>query len=107
MAKELVDAGFDGLPTMHNFPLGEAATPLNAARIRLDLIGLDYYHRATPGEHATILRRTSELAARCQGTGAPPYGAELGAGFPPFFAPLDEADSMFTLLSALAYGLRG
>jgi beta-galactosidase len=31
----------------------------------------------------------------------------MGAGFPPFFPPLEERDSAFTLLAALAYGLRG
>ncbi len=109
MAKALVAAGMDGIPTTHNFPMGEAATPLNAGRISsvIDLVGLDYYHHATPAEHMTILRRTSELAARCEGLGVPAYGAEVGVGFPPFFAPMDERDSLYTLLAALAYGLRG
>ena len=31
----------------------------------------------------------------------------MGAGFPPFFAPLDERDSLYALMAALAYGLRG
>ena len=110
--RRMVDAtkgtGLDELPTMHNFPLGESATPLNAGRMDdvIDLIGLDYYHRATPVEHSTIARRTTELAARCEGR-VSAYGAEVGAGFPPFFAPIDEMDSMYTLLCALAYGLRG
>jgi beta-galactosidase len=110
--RRMVDAtegtGLDELPTMHNFPLGEAATPLNAGRMDdvIDLIGLDYYHRATPTEHNTIARRTTELAARCEGR-VSAYGAEVGAGFPPFFAPIDEKDSLYTLLCALAYGLRG
>ncbi|WP_394833931.1 beta-galactosidase [Pendulispora rubella] len=107
MARTLVASGFDGLPTMHNFPLAEAVTPLNAGRIELDLIGLDYYHRATPQDHVAILRRTSELVSRCAGMGAPPYGAEVGAGFPPFFSPLTEDDSIYTLMAAMAYGLRG
>jgi beta-galactosidase len=109
MARAAQGTGLDELPTMHNFPLGEAATPLNARRMTesIDLIGLDYYHRATPLEHATLLRRTTELAARCEGRGAPAYGAEVGAGFPPFFAPIDEKDSLYTLMAALAYGMRG
>jgi beta-galactosidase len=108
-AASLRRLGFSGIPTMHNFPLGEVATPLNAARMTeaIDLVAFDYYHHATPGEHMTILRRTTALAARSEGTGVPAYGAEVGAGFPPFFAPMDEADSLYTLLSALAYGLRG
>jgi len=109
IAKALVESGFDGLPTMHNFPLGESATPLNAGRLTgvIDLLGLDYYHHASPVEHLVLMRRTSELSARCEGHGVPAYGAEVGAGFPPFFAPLDEKDSLYTLLAALAYGLRG
>jgi beta-galactosidase len=108
MAADLVDAGFDGLPTTHNLPLGENATPLNPARMTaIDLIGLDYYHRATPAEHWAILRRTAELACRCEARARPAYGAEVGAGFPPIFQPLDERDSIYTLMCAMAYGLRG
>ncbi len=108
MAVALLDAGFEGLPTTHNLPLGESATPLNTARLTaIDLVGLDYYHRATPTDHWAILRRTTELACRCEGRKRPAFGAEVGAGFPPFFAPLDEHDSMYALMCALAYGLRG
>lgn len=105
----LENAGFTSVPTLHNFPLGEAASPLNASRIGevVDLIGLDYYHAATPQHHMAILRRTGELATRCEGRRVPPFGAEVGAGFPPFFPPLDDADSLYTLMAALAYGLRG
>jgi beta-galactosidase len=108
-ASALREAGFRGIPTMHNFPMGEAATPLNAARMAeaIDLVALDYYNRATPGEHLVVFRRTSELVSRCEGAGAPAYGAEVGAGYPPFFAPISTGDSIYTLLIALAYGLRG
>jgi beta-galactosidase len=37
----------------------------------------------------------------------PAFACEMGAGFPPFFPPLDERDSAFTVLAGLAYGLRG
>lgn len=108
MAGLIAAAGLGGVPTTHNLPLGESATPLNPARMTaIDLVGLDYYHRATPAEHWTILRRTTELACRCEGRDRPAFGAEVGAGFPPFFAPLDEHDSMYALTCALAYGLRG
>lgn len=108
-AKALESAGCSSVPTMHNLPLGEAATALNPGRIAqvVDLIGLDYYHPANPKHHMNILRRTSELAARSEGRSGPAYGAEVGAGFPPFFAPLDEKDSLYALMAALAYGLRG
>jgi len=108
MAGALAEAGLGGVPTSHNLPLGESATPLNPARLTaIDLVGLDYYHKATPSEHWTILRRTTELACRCEGRQRPAFGAEVGAGFPPFFSPLDENDSIYALICALAYGLRG
>ncbi|MFO0666884.1 MAG: beta-galactosidase [Polyangiaceae bacterium] len=108
-ARSLAEAGLSEIPTFHNMPLGEAATPLNAARMGrvLDLVALDYYHRATPDDHAMIAKRTSELVSRSEGTNQPAFGAEVGAGFPPFFAPMSEEDSLYTLLAALAYGLRG
>ncbi|MBX3206498.1 MAG: beta-galactosidase [Labilithrix sp.] len=108
-AKALENAGCASVPTMHNLPLGEAATALNPGRIArvVDLVGLDYYHPANPKHHMAILRRTGELAVRCEGVRVPAYGAEVGAGFPPFFAPLDDQDSLYTLIAALAYGLRG
>ncbi len=105
----LENAGLTSVPTLHNFPLGEAATPLNASRMAevVDLIGLDYYHPANPQHHMTIMRRTGELATRCEGRKVPPFGAEVGAGFPPFFPPLDDKDSLYALMAAMAYGLRG
>ena len=105
----LESAGLTTVPTLHNFPLGEAATALNASRMAevVDLIGLDYYHAANPQHHMAILRRTGELATRCEGREVPPFGAEVGAGFPPFFPPLDDKDSLYTLMAAMAYGLRG
>jgi beta-galactosidase len=107
MAQALVSSGFEGVPTTHNFPPGESGTPLNAGRMSVDLVGLDYYHRSTPSEHAAIMRRTSELVTRSEGRAAPAFGAEVGAGFPPFIAPIDDKDSFYTLVCGLAYGLRG
>ncbi|WP_437673739.1 beta-galactosidase [Sorangium sp. So ce131] len=108
-AKALSDAGIDGLPTMHNFPMGQEATPLNAARISrvVDLVGLDYYSIASPSSREIIARRTTELAVRCDALGLPPFACEMGAGFPPFFPALEERDSAFVVMAALAYGLRG
>jgi beta-galactosidase len=109
MGKKIGELGLGGIPTMHNLPLGEAGTPLNPHRLHasIDLVGLDYYHHATPGEHVVLMRRTTELAVRAEGREVPAFGAEVGAGFPPFFAPHDEKDSLYMLLAALAYGLRG
>src|SRR6185436_16399058 len=93
----------------HNLPPGQDATPLNAARVTqvVDLVGFDYYHAATPQNRSIIARRTSELSVRSEGSGLPAFACEMGAGFPPFFPPLDERDSAFAVLAALAYGLRG
>ncbi|MCC6646302.1 MAG: beta-galactosidase [Polyangiaceae bacterium] len=105
----LLEGGLSGVPTMHNLPFGEDTTALNARRLRgaVDLVALDYYHRAAPADRRVIARRTTELSTRSAALSQPAFAAELGAGFPPFFPPLDEADSMFTLLAALAYGLSG
>ena len=113
MADSLREAGLSGVPLFHNLPMGESATPLHPALVRgsangsrgLDLIALDYYH--TAGDHRAIARRSSELALSCESLGHPSFAAEMGAGAPPFFPPLDERDAAFTLLCAMAYGVRG
>ncbi len=109
MADLLAQSGLSGIPTSHNLPLSEGATPLDPERVgrAVDLIGLDYYHGATPPQRSEIARRTSELVTRSAVRGHAPFACELGAGFPPFFPPLREEDNAFTLLTALAYGLRG
>jgi beta-galactosidase len=108
-ADALTESGLDGIPRSHNFPPGQEATPLNAARVRdvIDLVGYDYYAKASPVTRSTMARRTSELAVRSDALGVPAFACEMGAGFPPFFPPLDERDSMFTTMAGLAYGLRG
>jgi beta-galactosidase len=108
-AKALASAGIDGLPTTHNLPPGQEATPLNAARVTraVDLVGLDYYQVASPSSRAIVARRTTELAVRTESLGLPAFACEMGAGFPPFFPPILERDSAFIALCALAYGLRG
>jgi beta-galactosidase len=107
--RALAAAGLEGVPTTHNLPPGQEATPLNAARVRrsVDLVGLDYYNVASPDSRAIVARRTSELAVRTEALGLPAFACEMGAGFPPFFPPIQERDSAFIVLAALAYGLRG
>jgi len=108
-ARALASAGIEGLPTTHNLPPGQEATPLNAARVRrsVDLVGLDYYNVASAESRFIVARRTTELAVRTEGLGLPAFACEMGAGFPPFFPPIQERDSAFIALAALAYGLRG
>jgi beta-galactosidase len=108
MAGSLKRAGLNGVPTTHNLPLAQEMTPLNAERVSrvVDLVGLDYYHKAAPSGRVAIARRTSELAVRSEAHAVPAFACELGAGFPPFFPPLTEQDSAFTALAALAYGRR-
>ncbi|GAC1352105.1 MAG: hypothetical protein NVSMB1_11670 [Polyangiales bacterium] len=112
MQAALARAGLGGVPCFHNLPMGESATPLHPSFVRrdrkgrgLDLIALDYYHSA--GDHRAIARRTSELVVACEALDHPAFAAEMGAGAPPFFPPLDERDAAFTVLCAMAYGLRG
>ncbi len=62
---------------------------------------------ASPSSRAIIARRTSELSVRTEALGLPAFACEMGAGFPPFFPPIEERDSAFIALAALAYGLRG
>jgi beta-galactosidase len=110
MRAALERAGLSGVPTVHNMPIGHEATPLSAARLgeAVDLVGMDYYHRANPITRVLIERRTTELVTRSEGLGHPSFASEMGAGFPPYFFPIpDEDDNRFTVLSALAYGLRG
>ena len=60
-------------------------------------------HRAP---HRLFVARRS-LVSRCEGTRTPKRTEPRSApGFPPFFAPIDPGDSIYTLLVALAYGLR-
>lgn len=108
-ARALHAAGLSGLPTTHNLPPGQEATPLNAARVRrsVDLVGLDYYNVASAESRFIVARRTTELAVRTEALGLPAFACEMGAGFPPFFPPIQERDSAFVVLTAMAYGLRG
>jgi len=108
-ADALAESGVDGLPRSHNFPPGQESTPLNAATVRgsIDLVGYDYYNKASAPARVSIMRRTSELAVRSEALGVPAFACEMGAGYPPFFPPLEERDSVFTILTALAYGLKG
>lgn len=109
MREHLAAAGFGSLPTSHNLPLSEGATPLDPERVGkvVDLVGLDYYHGASAPQRTEIARRTSDLSERCAARGHSAFACELGAGFPPFFPPLTEHDNAFSVLTALAYGLRG
>ena len=109
MRDALLQSGCRDIPTSHNLPPGDAATVLDPARLEaaVDLVGIDYYHRASPKQRSVIARRTTELAARCLAGGRPTFACELGAGFPPFIPPLSSSDCLFTALTALAYGLRG
>jgi beta-galactosidase len=107
--KTLAKGGLDGVPTMHNLPIADYATPLDPARIErtVDFVALDYYHHASERIRAEIARRTSNLAVRSVARKVPAFAAEMGAGFAPYFPPISEADNAFSVLAALAYGLRG
>lgn len=108
-ANALREGGLGGIPTFHNLPLAEGATPLDAARIEhaVHFVALDYYHHASDRVRTEIARRTTGLAARAAHRNVPAFAAEMGAGFAPYFPSLSESDNRFSVLTALAYGLRG
>jgi beta-galactosidase len=101
--------GLRTVPKMHNLPVAERATPLDPMRLEhvVDFVSIDYYHHASEPIRAEIERRTTSVAVRCLARNVPAFAAEMGAGFAPYFPPLSESDNQFTVLSALAYGLRG
>lgn len=103
MRRRLAKAGLKGVVTVHNFPLGDQGVAMSSTAIEevVDLVGFDYYHARR--EHRAIKRRTLFLA----GTHAVPYAPEMGIGAPAWFTPLANEDSLFTTMTALAYGLRG
>lgn len=108
-AKVLKENGLERLPTFHNLPLAEHATPLDAVRVEhaVNFVALDYYHHASEAIRGEIAHRTTGLAARSAVRGVPAFAAEMGAGFAPYFPPLSDGDNRFSVLAALAYGLRG
>ncbi|GAB4204105.1 MAG: hypothetical protein OHK0013_18760 [Sandaracinaceae bacterium] len=102
--KGLLEAvGLGSVPTTHNLPLGEIASPTSLPDLEnvVDVVGLDYYHARR--EHRVIKRRTLYLA----GTSRLPISPEMGVGAPPWFTPLAHEDSLYTAMVASAYGLRG
>jgi beta-galactosidase len=105
----LSHAGLERVPTCHNLPMGEAATPLDPTRLGkvVECLGMDYYHVAAEPSADAILKRTSEVVTRADAFDYPAFAVELAAGFPPFFPPLTEQDNRFAALSCLASGLRG
>lgn len=101
--------GLHTIPKMHNLPVAERATPLDPMRLEhvVDFVSIDYYHHASAPIRGEIERRTTSVASRSLARNVPAFAAEMGTGFAPYFPPLSAADNQFTVLSALAYGLRG
>lgn len=102
-------AGLERVPTCHNLPMGESATPLDPSRLGkvVECVGMDYYHVAAEASSDVILKRTSEVTTRADAFDYPAFAVELAAGFPPFFPPLTEEDNRFAALSCLSAGIRG
>lgn len=102
-------AGLERVPTCHNLPMGESATPLDPTRLGkvVECLGMDYYHVASESSADAITRRTSEVTARADAFDYPAFAIELATGFPPFFPPLTEADNRFAALACLSAGIRG
>jgi beta-galactosidase len=109
MRTSLEGAGFVGVPFSHNLPPVEHATPLDPAQLdaAAELVGIDYYHHANEAQRRSIAKRTTELEVRSSALGVPAFAAELGSGFPPYYPVIENRESEFAMLTALAYGLRG
>jgi len=107
--KRLRKAGLNGLPTSHNIALAEHTSVLGQGSVQrvVDLVGLDYYYLASPASRRVMARRTSELAVRGDAHDRPSFACELAAGFAPFMSPMQLHDNAFTVMTAMAYGLRG
>jgi beta-galactosidase len=107
--RALSHAGLERVPTCHNLPMGQSATPLDPARLGkvVECLGMDYYHVAADSSSDAILQRTTEVVTRADAFDYPAFAVELAAGFPPFFPPLTEQDNRFAALSCLAAGIRG
>ncbi|HYP90229.1 MAG TPA: beta-galactosidase [Polyangiaceae bacterium] len=105
----LAGGGLERLPTCHNLPMGQSATPLDPSRLGkvVECLGMDYYHVAAEATPEVILKRTSEVVTRADAFDYPAFAVELAAGFPPFFPALTEHDNRFSALSCLAAGIRG
>jgi beta-galactosidase len=103
MAGQLAAAGLDGLPMVHNLPMGEGGLPTQISTLArtLDLVGLDYYHGR--GSLKNARRRTLRLS----GSSRLAFAPELGVGAPPWFGARSELDSLYGAMCACAYGLRG
>lgn len=105
----LAKHGLERVPTCHNLPMGESATPLDPTRLGkvVECLGMDYYHVADEHSADSIQKRTSEVVTRADAFDYPAFAVELAAGFPPFFPPLTEQDNRYAALSCLASGIRG
>lgn len=103
MRESMATAGMQGVPVVHNLPMGEGGTPAGLAAVAraADVAGLDYYH--SRAQLRLVKQRTLKLA----GSTPLPYAPELGVGAPPFFAPRSHEDAFQAALCACAYGLRG
>jgi beta-galactosidase len=102
-AAVLRENGLGALPTVINLPIGENGIPvsLGALSSTADLVGFDYYHGEDDLE--IVARRTRLLS----GTSDLPFAPEIGVGSPPWFFPISAEASLETILTALAFGLRG
>jgi beta-galactosidase len=105
----LSGAGLERVPTCHNLPMGQHATPLDPTRLGkvVECLGMDYYHVADQHTSDVIAERTSEVVTRSDAFDYPAFAVELAAGFPPFFPALTEHDNCFAALSCLSAGIRG
>ena len=107
----LVASGARRHPDDAQLPAGrgrDAAQRRSGSAASIDLVGLDYYHHATPAEHVVLMRRTTELAARAEGREVPGLRRRGGRGVSAVLrAARREGLALHAHARRSRYGLRG
>ncbi len=105
----LRDGGFEGCLLSAQLPAGADRTAVTAAALggAVDLVGVTVGGAASESNRVNLARLCGGLAVRSMSGDIPPYAAEMASGFTPLSSPRDGQDTMFSAMTALAYGVRG
>jgi beta-galactosidase len=103
MLDMLLDRGFDGLLTYHNYPLNLLHSPFNVSRGEktFHFVGVDYYNKKT--DHEISRKRFLTLS----GTSRFPVSPEFSSGCYQVWTPIELADQRYMTYLAIACGLKG